>query len=190
MSGNTFNDKFPPAFPVSNKWQYLQGYYSFEPQNKDTGIVAVLMYNNGLLIGSGQLGFITTAKEIRYFSIPILYSLPLSPDSACIILSCANFNNPLGENTKLWIDKLSFSNQIASVEDKTISFSIYPNPATNYLSVENNGENYLYQIFDHLGKLVLTSEQEEIYIGDLKNGCYTLSARSKNGILSHKFIKL
>jgi hypothetical protein len=190
ITGNTFNDKFPPAFPVSTRWQYLQGYYGFTPDKNDTGMVAVLMYNKGQLIGAGQLGFVSPASGIPYFSVPITYYLPVNPDSACIVLSSAAINNPKGEKTELWIDKLSFSNRIASVQDKNISFSIYPNPATNELFIQSNGENYLYQIYDNLGKLVLTSEQQEIYIGDIKSGCYTLFARNNNRILSHKFIKL
>jgi len=190
LTGSNFSNTFPPAFSVSNKWKYIQGYYKFSPQNKDTGMVAVLMYNKGTLIGTGQVYIINATEEITYFSVPITYFIPANPDSSCIVLSSSDFDNPKSKDTKLWIDKLTFTNSIAGINDINSSFSVYPNPAKNRLNINSYVQFDTYEIYNDLGQCVLVSELNEINIETLVAGCYTIYAKNDSQTTMCKFVKL
>jgi hypothetical protein len=190
LTGETFSDKFPPAFPVSQAWKYLQGYYKYAPQNNDSGTIAVLMYLKGNLIGSVQLSIVNPKHEITYFSVPITYYLPLTPDSACIVLSSAGLLNPKGEDTKLWIDRLSFSNNIASNDELEIELKLYPNPVSQTLFIEANHHFVQFEVYNDLGQLLISTHSKEIDVQVLSTGCYTLVAKNEFHSLKYKFVKL
>lgn len=190
ITGTTFNDQFPPAFPVASNWKYLQGYYKFLPQNKDTGIVAALMYYKGNLVGTGQLGIINQANTIRYFSVPITYFLPVIPDSACIVLSSSSFTNPQSVDTKLWIDKLSFTNTTASVSSVQSALNVYPNPVENVIFINSELPLERYEIYNSFGELVLVSNEQQIDVSILVPGHYIIWAKNSSHVVKHTFIKI
>jgi Secretion system C-terminal sorting domain len=65
-------------------------------------------------------------------------------------------------------------------------FEIYPNPASDILQIKTNYENEeTYQIFNSLGKHILTSQENSIDISHLSNGYYLV----KVGNEYKKFIK-
>ena len=189
VSGNTLDTDFPPTFSVSEKWNYIQGYYKYQPENGDTATVAALMYNNGTLIGIGQVKMFSKVDTIKYFSIPITYFLPLSPDSASIVLSSADLEKPKGETTQLWIDKLSFSNRIAGVINSNESLKLFPNPATNYIKLVSPFRADYFIISNALGEEIKVSTKAVINLDEIPKGIYFIKAIIKNKTLTQKFIK-
>lgn len=187
VTGNTFSENFPPAFAINTKPKYLQGYYKYQPEERDTGLIAVFFYNKGQTIGAGQLGFVSTVDEITYFSFPINYFG--NPDSASILISSCNLDRPRGNESKLWIDKLSFTNTIAGIVEISKSQQIYPNPATEFITIDNSGFERV-DIINQYGKVVLSSTNSLININSLSNGSYTLRVFKGKVILNSKFVKL
>ncbi|MBL0104097.1 MAG: T9SS type A sorting domain-containing protein [Bacteroidetes bacterium] len=74
------------------------------------------------------------------------------------------------------------------------AIQIYPQPATNEISITANGETIQsIQLFDVVGKLLLekniNASEEKIDISSFKKGCYFVSVLTENGRLSTKLIK-
>lgn len=73
------------------------------------------------------------------------------------------------------------------------SFSIYPNPANDFLFIENCGSSltFDYQIFNGMGQLIKTgnSNENKIKISILNTGQYFIQIRSNKESYVSKFIK-
>jgi hypothetical protein len=185
-----------PAFPVSARHTSLNGYYKFTPENGDSCqfIVAVYKYGyvnpvNPLYGNIVGLGFL--CKSTSYFDSSAI------PDSASIALSAykqidftiMNSCSPLG-NSVLYVDNLCFDTLIASMSEQTAKntlFSLYPNPASDIvtLNIDNtNNADLTLNIYNVIGTLVksemLKQNQRQINIGDLSNGVYMVTIKSKD----------
>ena len=74
-------------------------------------------------------------------------------------------------------------------EPNTKELSVYPNPATDQLNIEIEGE-FEYQVFDLNGKLVLNGRNDNsIDVSSISNGQYLLKAKTKNEVFKSTFIK-
>ncbi|MBQ6269545.1 MAG: Omp28-related outer membrane protein [Bacteroidetes bacterium] len=79
----------------------------------------------------------------------------------------------------MWIDEISIKNSTESIAED-INLSIYPNPTTNILYINNNdllGEEY--EIYDLSGKLILRANNNtnEINVESLSTGTYSLKIK-------------
>lgn len=80
-------------------------------------------------------------------------------------------------------------------EKRALSFSIYPNPATDFVTIDglkNNNETPVVCLTDNLGKQVrtLTPDQDQIQIdiSGLESGLYLLSVSTTEGCATKKLI--
>ncbi len=86
------------------------------------------------------------------------------------------------------------SNGIEQIKEKNNFINIFPNPAKNYVNIENkNDENTNISIINNLGVIVKQMEipaksNELINITDLVTGIYYLQCYSKNQIQIKKII--
>ncbi len=84
---------------------------------------------------------------------------------------------------------------IKEVQKNAIQFKIYPNPASNEISIELQQlpQNVSYQIFDQLGKMVkkgnLKDFSTKLSISDLSKGLYLLKIGDDNINETVKFLK-
>lgn len=70
------------------------------------------------------------------------------------------------------------------------TFSIYPNPATDQLTLETAEPIREVRIFDLTGRLVLEDENTTILnVQSLQNGTYILQVQTENGTQREKFVK-
>jgi hypothetical protein len=69
--------------------------------------------------------------------------------------------------------------------------TVYPNPAQNSLQVTLAGNNKILEInlFDLLGKEVLTPKEKVIDVSNFKNGIYFMQVKTSDKIYTTKFIK-
>lgn len=71
-------------------------------------------------------------------------------------------------------------------------FEVFPNPATDYISIKSNQKISEIKIFDTSGKIVLPLSKfdQKIDISELIKGTYILTAKNSDGfLLKQKFIK-
>ena len=77
------------------------------------------------------------------------------------------------------------------VEDR---FSIYPNPASEFISLNNinNSLNYNVAIYDIFGKIVINNltNPNRINILNLPKGQYILRIKSETGITNERLLKI
>jgi PKD repeat protein/photosystem II stability/assembly factor-like uncharacterized protein len=118
-----------PAFPVSERYSTLNGYYKFSPLNGDSCQFMVMLYKNGYvnpispaygnLVGYGQLCK-STSTIYAPFTVSIKYFDGFTiPDSAWISLNAykdydfitMTSGSPLGNST-LYVDDLNFDNPV------------------------------------------------------------------------------
>ena len=84
--------------------------------------------------------------------------------------------------------------QKVRIDEYSNKFSIYPNPASNILNIEFNGEfSGDIQLFDMTGRLLKTTENlseiTSIDVSDLASGVYFIHFVSESGCFTKKFVK-
>ena len=187
-----------PAFPITGHPTSLTGYYKFLPLNGDTMNIVVVLFQSGAMVASGTLKGTAAISNWTSFNVPI--SAYTTADSALIFLASFNLSGgtlPHG-NSALYIDNLNFDNLITSVSEQTsenTTFSLYPNPATDIVTLNigniNNAALTL-NIYNVIGTLVkseiLKQNQQQINIGDLSNGVYMFSIKSKDFTANQRLI--
>jgi hypothetical protein len=101
-------------------------------------------------------------------------------------------------SSKVWIDNVHFDMQAVSVQTKDkidSKCSIYPNPATSYITLELNqsvNSDLTINIYNLLGEPIRTEvikqNRQPINISDLKSGIYVVEIKSKDWIETQKLI--
>ena len=92
-------------------------------------------------------------------------------------------NGPIGSSQKNIIDWVT--GNLSTTETQKSNKQIYPNPAKDFIAIKNEKtENLSYQIFDVLGKIIMSGKSksnEKIDIQTLEKGNYFLQIQNGNG---------
>lgn len=190
-----FSMNFNSGQAYTHKSQYLQHCYLTGSNN--SGLLGNDLYNrlkgnsgNNTLEGIGGndrldgLGGENTAIFTGDYSE---YSITNNIDHAIVSDGTPDRD---GVDTLWNIHSLQFSDQMIELtlnpsgveENTTPTFSIYPNPTTNIIYTNKDGRK---QIFDILGKQLITTDKKKITVAHLQSGVYFI----KQGNQSLKFIK-
>ena len=87
----------------------------------------------------------------------------------------------------VWESPLNtLSTNINDIEQ--LSFSIYPNPAKNQITISSNSPNITTNIVALTGEKIVTSTSKVINTNALKSGCYIVEVNSNNIIARKKLI--
>lgn len=82
---------------------------------------------------------------------------------------------------------------IEDIELSKIEAKVYPNPAINNLSVEAKENIQMLEVFDALGRMVISTNPKQksitLDVSNLDKGIYILKLQTKKGIGSYKVIK-
>jgi hypothetical protein len=184
-----------PSFSVAGKSTYLNGYYKYMPEGGDKAQIQLALFKNGAEVGKILIDDILPSTTWKPFSKAIGYFNSNIPDSAALIISSADLDNPIGANSKLWIDALELSNTFLGVkETSTIIGAIYPNPAENYFyvpTIKNNPIEWV-TIKDVQGKTCMTINALQsaiIDISSLNSGMYWVELKTSGNTTTTKLIK-
>ncbi len=129
------------GFPVSQRYEALNGFYDFTPDTGDVFSVSVLMGTggvNGTPIGAGFFNSIVDPGGWTQFSAPITYTQAGTPDWCIITITIITKGNIL---TSAVVDDLSFGSA-SSVElidgspDNYTLYQNYPNPFNPSTKIE------------------------------------------------------
>lgn len=73
------------------------------------------------------------------------------------------------------------------------AYSMYPNPANDFLTVANTADVSQVDIYDVTGKMVMTvnvaSENVTLNVSDLNTGMYIINVTNERGVQTSKFVK-
>lgn len=154
-----------------------------------------LMMGNNYPSSFGSLEVSERIEDYTELTIPIEYDTnDVTCDSLMIMFVSTPFMNA-NLNTELYIDDISFEFDYVSVQStERVKMQLYPNPATEYLtlSVENQSDSYDISIYDMSGKLVRNQMQlvgeSRLYVGNLSAGAYFLKVRQADNETVRKFV--
>lgn len=125
------------------------------PQNGDS--LHVIAYTKHNMTPVAYASFGTGETMSDYTEITVPFDNPFTTcDSICIVVFSGGFNTNL--TTELYVDDvtLSYAQDSTGIQDhNSQSVAIYPNPATNYVTINPaNQQVYQYQMMDLTGKVV------------------------------------
>jgi Secretion system C-terminal sorting domain len=102
-------------------------------------------------------------------------------------------NNPLdddadGDGIPNYLENSSLSNQDFAAQN---NISIYPNPASDNLNIENKTQEAItnVSIFSIKGDLVKQSKSNAINVSELQNGVYFVKIEMNKTVFNYKFLK-
>ncbi|RKE95040.1 T9SS type A sorting domain-containing protein [Ichthyenterobacterium magnum] len=102
----------------------------------------------------------------------------------------AMFPNVVDSNTSALSGMTSFNFSTLDVNDsELIEFSIYPNPTSDYITIQSTKTVDNVEIYDLLGKLVMSSSKKHIDVKSLSSGAYLVKVKIDDKITVKKIIK-
>ncbi len=113
-------------------------------------------------------------------------------DSVQFLLTSSDTTGGFGMNTPNFFAFDDFNGVGPNAIDELAAkptLNLYPNPATNMVSIKTSFETSLVSVIDLTGKTVLTTTQNNIDISKLTAGVYFLKAENANQVVTEKFIK-
>lgn len=93
---------------------------------------------------------------------------------------------------KLYLDDIQVrkDDPVGFQENQIATWTIYPNPSSAFISVQNIKELLKLEILDLNGKVLIESSQESAAISSLNAGTYLLRCTTANGAYSKPFFKI
>lgn len=70
-----------------------------------------------------------------------------------------------------------------------VNLHVFPNPTSQILNIDNEGEIEAVSIYNTLGELIQTETKKNFSVENLSSGMYILQIKTKNGTYSKRFIK-
>ena len=155
-------------------------------------------YNGTIIYNGGPYGNNQTINET--FDLPInCYTFNLIDtygdgggavtltDANGLEIYATNGNYGSGESTNFSTDNFVLGTNASQLKD----VSLYPNPASTILNLKN-AENADIQVFDVLGKLILSqtniSRDEQVNVSSLENGTYFMKISKDNAVTTKRFL--
>jgi hypothetical protein len=136
----------------------------------------------GLLSGGVGSGSGFYLKVISAITGQVISSVSLGSSIDFIEIKCDNYS----------FAKNFYALNTNTTEEQTIEGKIFPNPVTDWLTIELKETIEELNIYNVNGQLVQSIQQiqgNRINVSQLENGVYFLEARTPNGILRRTFLK-
>jgi hypothetical protein len=176
-----------------------------------SGGASTLTYKIGVVTVGGQLPgnahyavyVLPAANTFTGSETPVLEEVVTVGDQAIIkTVSLASF---AGQNIKLYFRHYNSPAMFLALDDvnitaptvlgtsemsKTIQIDIYPNPATDFITIKSKSEIISTHIYDAIGRKVGSQlKSDKVDVRNLLPGNYILNINTKEGKTSSKFIK-
>jgi len=89
----------------------------------------------------------------------------------------------------LYLQGNSVAGSLQTVNYETTTYSIYPNPATDFVQIDVSEPLISVRIYNMLGQQVISETQSKIDVSQLSKGIYTMQINTSGKIFSEKLIK-
>ena len=192
----TFTPAVVGGAPITAAYDALGGYYQYAPSGSDTMNVVVLMFSGEDTIGMGQYRDPATSGSYQSFNCPITYFVPGTPDQMQITITSSGGFTSLVPGSVLYVDDLEVTGGI-NVEDFEgygIARNIYPNPASEYININNPANNDVtMEVYNMNGQKVdvvtLSPEMNSVNLAAYASGIYTFRLIDNGTVVySNKFV--
>ena len=192
--------------PVSGKPKKVRGYYKFSTLTSGDSayVIAINKKWNSSLTQPDTIGFgiikLPPISTYTLFEIPISdWNALVNPDSIVVAFFSSNPDTGLSGGILIVDDvELDFETGIATVAETNKLIRIYPNPASDILTVSIDQKNIFTEltVFSSLGELILSeniSEKNSIQFNTktFQSGLYWIEMKNKNGeLIREKVVKI
>jgi len=174
-------------------------YFVFTHSSDDFGCSFNQQIDMFTLFGLNQYGAMVNVDNIqppyntRILTSTISVTTAFNAHSCVIsdnVVKLDNNNIPIYRPVWLYMLNSEIPTEIFDTKEKD-NILIYPNPATNLLTIKNAKANSIVTIYDLTGKQLINCklQNEQINISELPNGFYTIKINSDNLETVTKFIK-
>lgn len=188
---STIDENFD-GIATSERPTNFYGYYKFNQEGSDVGSIEVFVGIGGPFddnfIGTGTLELNSDQNTFASFNIPITYTSNATPDFVVITFNSAKDGSTETNGTYLIVDDISFDGLTTSLSNTNSNNNnlAYPNPATDIVNLNANGD---YQLYTVAGESVLQGTGSELNVSNLENGIYVLEV-TENGNTSRQKISV
>lgn len=196
FSGEVLSEHNTSKFPISQSPTSISFWYKVNAQTNQSIMVSIYLFKNGDMLHSEDV-LVDSAKSVWTNKTSNLhYTGNVIPDSASISILFG-----IGENKEpdalLYLDDIAFNGNTSSIEEKgALAFSIFPNPANDFVSVQlakGTSKTIHASILNLEGKDLASyqfgnEETLRIPIGMLVPGIYLLRVQSENLVATQRLI--
>ncbi|MEI6061289.1 MAG: T9SS type A sorting domain-containing protein [Bacteroidota bacterium] len=143
-----------------------------------------------------ELGMLANADAYVSDTIPGSGHLRVNVSSSCVKVDFVRAYLPNDTLSGIHHNRdVAFSYSIGScptagVENVTQSpdVNVFPNPASDILTVSITGGGYIFRLIDILGQTLLQTRSNTMDVSNIRNGLYVLSIKSENFELNKKIL--
>ena len=173
----------------------LSGYIKQDIVNSSTNStsISVLVYaESGDMTGVGAIEFDNNIPNYTLFNIPILYFDSVGGDYLEIYITAGNSDFPVaGNSMKLDGLVLNYDHSTNILEESSLKFKVFPNPASHRLQIESNSivDEYELRLYNISGALLQTTQSRTINLENYKTGIYLLKVTCGNSTKEFKIFK-
>lgn len=186
------------GMPFNRKIDTLTGYYKYATSGNDSGVISVVAIDGNGMPMSGYISHkLSAVNSYTYFEIPI--SSTNTPARLVVDIASSNYSGTPVDGSTLFIDDLMLKNSPTSIGNvkRSLSFTVYPNPAKEILSVklhEGITEPIEVAIYDMAGRVLYNnsfaaSDQINIPVSTFTPGIYQYNITSGDRNANGKFVK-
>lgn len=185
--------------PTTDNWAQKANFPS-----EHTVDAGAFVYNSEMyVVGGVQLTTLALSNEVyKYNPITNVWTLTTSYGGGAVagqftatsgshIISGGGYNASIIARNDVWEFTASSTGINSTILDES-SFQLYPNPASEYISINHKGDISGIEIIDPTGRIVYRNDHssEPINIADLPRGIYRMRFQTKNGFSkTEPFIK-
>jgi hypothetical protein len=195
MTGNVTGN-LRPIFPITGHPTSLKGYYKFAPLNGDTMHIAIVLFQNGIIVTGGAFTSNASASNWSSFNIPLpAYT---AADSGIITLAAYNNAGPPPQyvphgNSVLSVDNLNFDNLIIGISETNVTnrISFYPNPFSSATTFHTDKvlKKAVLAVYNAYGQLVkeinnISGQEITLHRDHLACGLYFIRLTEDNQTIS------
>lgn len=192
---NLMTGEMNEKFPVSGKVLKLKGHYNYQPLGGDEFSIALVLYKEGVLIGTAVVSDTAASQGYQSFDVEVDYTMAGTPDSASLSIIASSGQVTAG--TKLSVDEFSFEMETPNgIETATdLALLCYPNPANSYVevSVPEEIKTGTYTLVNAQGQIIKTGDLYQgnrlrIETSELREGVYFFQLNSGEKINKSKIV--
>lgn len=177
--GSELADYYTPAFPMNDKYNFLEGYYKYPCKAADSARMEFRTFVGGKN-SSFTRTYLHPTDYWTYFYMPITYYNAYKdsmPDSAAYIAWSSAVGTPEDSGAYLLLDDLNLVTErtVTGIEPVSVAPEIYPNPTQGIVNLNLNQE-FTLEIFNSNGVRVhvieLTAGTHSIDLSSHPKGLY------------------
>ncbi len=186
-ASDPFNSIVRGGTPIWGRPDALIGFFRYQPEGGDSLTIRVRLFSisgaDTTLIAEDEFFSFGATTGFESFNLPINYLSSEDADLAQVLARSTRNTKDATVGTTLWLDDLRFTgiSGLGQQGNMPFAFTLYPNPATDYLVLDNAYTSEAHwELLSVSGSValrgVLTPGQQSIDLSGLFQGLYVFRA--------------